>query len=276
MNSPVISSAWLLENLHNPQIRIADCRFVLGQPGAGRSAYETGHIEGAVFLDLESDLSSPKHPDGIGGRHPLPDPETLAAKLGALGIGNQHTVIAYDDPSTGQGFYAAHLWWLLRYLGHDAVHVLDGGIAAWTTPLETTIPQHPPTMFTATPRPQMLADVAQVASTSAKLFDSRAPERYRGDNEPLDRKAGHIPTAQNLFWASALQDGFWKSPAAQRERFNLETAEGTIFYCGSGVSACANLLALELAGLSGAKLYAGGWSDWVSDDSHPIVVGKKP
>jgi thiosulfate/3-mercaptopyruvate sulfurtransferase len=271
--SPLVSATWLLENIHNPKVRIVDCRFVLGAPSAGRNAYESGHLEGAVFLDLETDLSSPKRPDGSGGRHPLPDPDVLAQTLGSLGIGNQHTVVAYDDPSTGQGFYAAHLWWLLRYLGHDAVHVLDGGIPAWNAPLETTPPQHPPSQFLAKPRSDMVVDAQVVASGSAKLFDARAPERYRGETEPLDRKAGHIPGAENLFWATALENGVWKSPEAQRQRFMLESAEEAVFYCGSGVSACANLLALEIAGLKGAKLYAGSWSDWVSDDARAVEIG---
>jgi thiosulfate/3-mercaptopyruvate sulfurtransferase len=272
MNS-LASPTWLLENLHHPNLRIVDCRFTLGQPSAGRTAYESGHIPNAIFLDLETDLSAPKRPDGAGGRHPLPDPSTLAAKLGSLGIGNQHTVIAYDDPSTGQGFYAAHLWWLLRYLGHDAVQVLNGGIAAWMGELETSIPQHPSAEFIAQPRFEMVVDAATVATTNAQLFDARAPERYRGETELLDRKAGHIPGAHNLFWATALENGIWKSPEAQRQRFALESAEDAILYCGSGVSACANLLALEVAGLQGAKLYAGSWSDWVSDDSRPVELG---
>jgi thiosulfate/3-mercaptopyruvate sulfurtransferase len=271
--NPLVSPTWLLENLHHPNLRIVDCRFTLGQPSAGRNAYASGHIPNAIFLDLETDLSAPKRPDGAGGRHPLPDPSTLATTLSSLGIGNQHTVIAYDDPSTGQGFYAAHLWWLLRYLGHDAVQVLDGGIAAWSGNLETSTPQHPPTTFIAQPRLEMVVDATDIAITNAKLFDARAPERYRGETEPLDRKAGHIAGAENLFWATALHNGVWKSPEAQRQRFGLETAEDTIFYCGSGVSACANLLALEVAGLHGAKLYAGSWSDWVSDDSREVELG---
>lgn len=270
--NPLVSAAWLLENIDNPNIRIVDTRFTLGQPQAGRKAFEAGHISGAVFLDLETDLSSPKRPDGSGGRHPLPDPQHVAAKLSSLGIGSEHLIVAYDDPSTGQGFYAAHLWWLLRYLGHDQVRVLDGGIAAWTAPLETSQTTYPKSTFTPRVRPEMLVNADDVATRAAHitLIDSRAPERYRGEVEPLDKKAGHIPDAVNLVWASALENGFWKSPENQRQRFDFDTAENTIVYCGSGVSACANLLSLEVAGLHGAKLYAGSWSDWVSDDSRPI------
>lgn len=267
--NPLVSVAWLLENADKPEIRIVDTRFWLGQPQAGLAAYQTGHIPNAIFLDLETDLSGPKRPDGAGGRHPLPDPDTLAQKLSSLGIGSNHHIVAYDDPSTGQGFYAAHLWWLLRYLGHDNVQVLDGGLAAWTAPLETSPPTFAPSLFSARVRPEMIVDAHAVATRNGRtvLIDSRAPERYRGEVEPLDRKAGHIGGAQNLVWAAALEQGFWKSASEQRQRFS---GQDTIVYCGSGVSACANLLALELAGLGGAKLYAGSWSDWVSDDSRPV------
>ncbi len=271
--NPLVGTTWLLENISNPNLRIVDTRFLLGKPTAGLEAYHAGHISSAIFLDLETDLSSAKRPDGSGGRHPLPDPETLAARLGSLGIGSEHLIVAYDDPSSGQGFYAAHLWWLLRYLGHDRVQVLDGGIASWAGQLETRVPEFPPSIFTPRVRPEMLV-TAEDVSTGTTLIDSRAPERYRGEIEPLDKKAGHIPQAQNIVWASALENGFWKSPESQRERFKLETAKETIVYCGSGVSACANLLALEVAGLQGAKLYAGSWSDWVSDDSRPIKTGE--
>ncbi len=270
--NPLVSATWLLEHISNPNLRVVDTRFWLGQPSAGFEAYTTGHIEGAVFLDLETDLSSPKHPNGTGGRHPLPDPKTLAAKLSNLGIGSEHLVVAYDDPSTGQGFYAAHLWWLLRYLGHDQVQVLDGGLPAWSGKLETSRPTHPKAVFTPRIRPEMLVSADQVAAreSSTVLIDARAPERFRGEIEPLDKKAGHIPEAINLPWASALEHGFWKDSAAQAQRFNLENTEQIMLYCGSGVSACANALSLEIAGIQGAKLYAGSWSDWVSDDSRPV------
>ncbi len=276
--NPLVSPTWLLEHIANPNLRIVDTRFWLGKPNAGLEAYQAGHIAGAVFLDLESDLSSVKHPDGIGGRHPLPNPDVLAAKLGSLGIGNQHQIIAYDDPSSGQGFYAAHLWWLLRYLGHDAVQVLDGGIATWTAPLETTVPVYPTTTFTPRVRSEMIVDAQTVATraSSTTLIDSRASERYMGITEPLDKKAGHIPGAINLNWADSFENGIWKSPQSQQARFNLENPEDTILYCGSGVSACANLLALEIAGLHGAKLYTGSWSDWVSDQTRQIAIGQDP
>lgn len=273
--NPLVSAAWLQEHILDPNLRVIDTRFWLGKPSAGFAAYQAGHIAGAIFLDLETDLSNPKHPNGTGGRHPLPDPKTLAAKLSSLGIGSEHLIVAYDDPSTGQGFYAAHLWWLLRYLGHQQVQVLDGGLPAWTGQLETSTPTYRQAIFTPRVRPEMLVSADDVAirdTSKTVLIDARAPERYRGEIEPLDKKAGHIPKAINLPWASALEHGFWQDAAAQRERFNLQNAEEIMLYCGSGVSACANALALEIAGIQGAKLYAGSWSDWVSDDSRPIAV----
>jgi thiosulfate/3-mercaptopyruvate sulfurtransferase len=285
MNSPIKSAEWLLEHQRDNDVRLADTRFMLGQPEAGVAAYRAGHVPGAVFLDLERDLSSPVQPDKKGGRHPLPDPHVLATKLGALGIGDDHLVIAYDDPSTGQGFYAAHLWWLLRYLGHDRVAVLDGGMPAWVGAggaLETASPEHPNSSFTPRVRPEMVVDADFVASREAStvLIDSRAGARYRGEVEPIDPKAGHIPGARNRDWSAGLgADGRWKSSEAQEERFadlpgGLES--DLIVYCGSGVSAAGNLLALEIAGKSGARLYAGSWSDWVSDESRPVATGEEP
>jgi thiosulfate/3-mercaptopyruvate sulfurtransferase len=275
---PLVTAQWLLEHINNPDIRVVDTRFLLGKPNAGLEAYNSGHIPGAVFLDLERDLSSPVRPDRVGGRHPLPDIGALAEKCSSLGIGSSHTIIAYDDPSTGQGFYAPHLWWLMRYLGHDQVAVLDGGLPKWLEAggmLETTTPQHPRAEFIASVRPDMIVDAEHVATrgSNAILIDSRAPERYRGEVEPLDWKAGHIPGAINRNWAEGMVNGVWKDAEAQRERFenaNLEQAEEVLLYCGSGVSATGNLLALELTGVKGAKLYTGSWSDWVSDDSRPV------
>jgi thiosulfate/3-mercaptopyruvate sulfurtransferase len=279
--NPLTSASWLLEQ--HDSVRVIDARFLLGQPNAGRDAYDAGHIPGAIFLDLEHDLSSPKRPDGRGGRHPLPDPNLLASKLGAVGIGDAQTVIAYDDPSSGQGFYAAHVWWLLRYLGHDRVSVLDGGLQAWLAAggtLETDLPLHATSTFTPRVRREMLANAEDVAvrGPGAILIDSRAAVRYRGEVEPIDAKAGHIPGAINLDWAMGLEpNATFKSASAQAERFTaLENAEEVLVYCGSGVSACGNLLALEVAGITGAKLYAGSWSDWIQQSDAPIAVGADP
>ncbi len=235
-----------------------------------------------MFLDLERDLSSPVREDRVGGRHPLPDPEKLAEKLSSLGIDDSSFVVFYDDPSSGQGFYAAHGWWLLRWLGHDNVMVLDGGLPAWLEAggrLETASPLPSNTTFTAQVRPEMVVSAAQVAArgSSAALLESRAAPRYRGEVEPLDWKAGHVPGAVNLDWSESLDStGKFKTALEQQERFfKLEDSEQVLVYCGSGVSAGANMLALELAGVKNTKLYAGSWSDWVSNPNNSVAIGSE-
>ncbi len=280
-DTPLVSAAWLTQHLENPNLRVVDTRFLLGKPEAGNELYRAGHIPNAAFVDLERDLSATVRPDRVGGRHPLPAPAVLAARLGTLGIGDEHLVIAYDDPGSGQGFYAAHLWWLLRFLGHDAVRVLDGGITAWVAAggqLEAGTVTLEPTVFTARPRLEMIvgADDVQQRSSETVLIDSRAAKRYSGELEPLDPVGGHIPGAVNIDWAQGIVDTQWLEREAQRERFAQVTdAEEIIVYCGSGVSAGGNLLALEIAGVQGAKLYAGSWSDWVSDPQRPVATGSK-
>ena len=278
--TPLVSAVWLLENLE--KVVLVDVRFALGKPDFGLESYRAGHLPGAVFLDLERDLSSPVRDDRVGGRHPLPDPQTLATKISSMGIDDSSFVVAYDDPSSGQGFYAAHLWWLMRWLGHDEVAVLDGGLPAWLEAggkLEVTEPQPSSATFTPKVRSEMVVNASEVAarSSSVALLDSRAAARYRGEVEPLDWKAGHIPGAINLDWAQGLDaSGKFKSPLEQQERFSkLENADEVLVYCGSGVSAGANMLALELAGAKNTKLYAGSWSDWVSDSGNPVAVGSE-
>jgi thiosulfate/3-mercaptopyruvate sulfurtransferase len=280
--SPLKSAGWLLEHLADPQVRVLDCRYALSDPLVGRFAYMGGHIPGAVYADLETDLSGPVQEGGAGGRHPLPDPGELAAWLGAAGIDNGSTVVAYDDPSTGQGFYAARAWWLLRWLGHAEVYVLDGGWPAYLAAGgEATADEAPvtPTTFTPHVRPELVATAQDVQARdgSTLLIDSRAPARYRGETEPIDRKAGHIPGAVNRDWTGALTPaGTFRSGPEQAERLNAAESP-TITYCGSGVSATPNLLARELAGVPlGAenRLYAGSWSDWISDDGREIVEGE--
>jgi thiosulfate/3-mercaptopyruvate sulfurtransferase len=281
MDSPLVSAEWLVMHAARPDLRLIDARFTLGQAQAGFQAYRDGHIPGAVFLDLERDLCGPVRADRRGGRHPLPDPDVLAAKLGALGVGSSHNLVVYDDPSTGQGFYAAHLRWLLRYLGHDQVRVLDGGLPAWVAAggvLERVIPLHPNARFRPRPRAEMIVDADAVASRSdhSVLIDSRAGARYRGELEPIDPKAGHIPGAINIDWSAGLnENGRWKTSEEQQARFAGLEGE-LILYCGSGVSACGNLLALELAGMTDAKLYAGSWSDWISQAERPVATGDEP
>ncbi|ADI15283.1 sulfurtransferase [Truepera radiovictrix] len=262
------------------QVRLVDVRFSLTDPLLGRRRYEAGHLPGAVYLSLDDDLSGPVREHG--GRHPLPDTARFAQTLGACGIGNDTHVVAYDD-AAGGGMFAARLWWLLRYVGHDQVQVLDGGLDAWTAAgLELTrdVPTYPPATFTPAVRPEMVADMQEVRSKLRRpgvlLLDARAPERYRGEVEPLDKRAGHIPGARNRPFMGNLEGGRFKPAEALRARFaDVEAADETILYCGSGVSAAHNALALEEAGLRGAKLYVGSWSDWSSFEENPVATGEE-
>lgn len=264
----VVSASWLLEHLDDPQVTIADCRFSLADPELGLVQYRTGHIQGAYYLDLNRDLSSPvgQH----GGRHPLPNPDELANKLSAMGVNSQTLVVAYDDSRFA---FAARLWWLLRYLGHDRVAVLDGGFEGWQAagyPVTDTIPM--PQMATFVPQLQtsQVVDIATVKASNASpgvvLVDSRESDRYLGKREPIDKIAGHIPGAVNYPWQEVSDaQGYLLTHAEQRRRWEkLEGAEEILVYCGSGVTACVNLLSLELAGIHTGKLYAGSWSDWCS------------
>ncbi|MFN2322162.1 MAG: sulfurtransferase [Trueperaceae bacterium] len=276
---PWISLDALRARLGDPELRLLDVRSVLGRPGAGRAAFEDGHLPGATFLDLEDDLSGPI--GAHGGRHPLPDAAVLAATFGAVGIGPGTHVVAYD---AGDAMVAGRVWWSLRWLGHDAVQVLDGGFAAWVAaggPVATDPAVHPPVRFEARPRPEMLVDradlIAGLGDPERVVVDARAAERYRGDVEPLDPRAGHVPGAVNYPYAENLEEGRFRPPEALRARFApLATAREVVVYCGSGVSAAHDLMALEAAGIHGAKLYAGSWSDWVSYPDAPVALGAEP
>jgi thiosulfate/3-mercaptopyruvate sulfurtransferase len=238
--------------------------------------YEEEHLPDACHLNLDDDLAGPVREHG--GRHPLPDLARFAATLGALGIGDVHEVVAYDDAG---GMFAARLWWLLRYGGFERVRVLDGGFSSWIAaglPLTQELPNHPPATMTLTARPELVVSMVEVKAAltdpNVRLFDARAPERYRGEVEPLDKKAGHIPGALNKPFVENLEGGRFKTPAALRARFaEAEAAAEVILYCGSGVSAAHNALALEEAGIRGAKLYAGSWSDWSSYDENLVATG---
>jgi len=274
----IVSMRWVLARLYEPDLVIADCRFQLGNPDAGRQAYEESRIPGAVYFDLERDLSGPvgEH----GGRHPLPDIEVLADKLGKAGIDETVRVVAYDDQG---GAMASRFWWLLRYLGHEKVYVMDQGFSAWKEagfPMTGDRPPiRVPKKFTPRVREGMLAGVEDVRRAVREgadvLIDSREGPRYRGEAEPLDKAAGHIPGAINRFWKDGIGDGgMWKSPEEQRARFaGLKPDDRIIVYCGSGVTACPNVLALEEAGFTNVRLYAGSWSDWISYPDHPIATG---
>jgi thiosulfate/3-mercaptopyruvate sulfurtransferase len=260
---------------------IVDCRFNLMDTARGEAAYVAGHIPGAVYAHLDRDLSNPPTTDH--GRHPLPPPARLCEVFGRLGIGHGVQVVAYDDAS---GMMAARLWWMLRYMGHDAVAVLDGGLAAWTAaglPLETGVRVPAPAHFTGTARHARLVQLDEVAASVAgegglALTDARDPARYRGEVEPIDKRAGHIPGARNHGWQGNLAaDGRFLEPAALREAFtgSLGTLPGstTVHYCGSGVTACHNVLAQVHAGLPEPRLYCGSWSEWSRDPQRPAATG---
>jgi thiosulfate/3-mercaptopyruvate sulfurtransferase len=264
----------------DPAVALLDCRFDLAAPHAGRESYLRQHIATARYADLNRDLSAPVSPNS--GRHPLPHPERIAARFGELGIGNGTQVIAYDDASSA---IAARAWWLLRWLGHARVAVLDGGFKAWVAAggaLESGEPSAEPAAPRFTPRIDRGAVlttgelIEALKNPRRLLVDARAAERFAGSVEPLDPVAGHVPGAVNHpFSANLSADGHFLPPAELRrrwqERLGGTSPEDVIAMCGSGVTACHNLLALELANLSGAKLYAGSWSEWIRDPERPVA-----
>jgi thiosulfate/3-mercaptopyruvate sulfurtransferase len=262
----------------HPEWRVFDCRHDLKNTEYGRQAYARGHIPGAQFLHLDEDLSGTK--TGSNGRHPLPEVAAFAARMSACGVDAGTHVVAYDNEG---GIFASRLWWMLRWLGHDKVAVLDGGLAGWKRSkraLEETVPVVAPRNFVAQPR-ELAVDTAEVmaglGSRSALILDARSPERFRGENETLDPVGGHIPGAVNRFYFENLDDaGCYFKPAAElRAEFAAvldgKPASAVIQQCGSGVTACHNLLAMEVAGLSGSKLYPGSWSEWCADPARPVA-----
>ena len=258
--------------------RIFDCRHDLMKPQLGEAQYREGHIPGAVFASLDRNLSAPK--TGKNGRHPLPDPETFAAWVGRQGVKLTDQVVAYD---ASNGASAARLWWMLRWIGHEAVAVLDGGIAKWTKEGRPTTADVP--RFASVEYPLKLNEDAAVGARMVHrrlgqqlLIDARAPARYRGEREPIDPVAGRIPGASNRFnMENVTAEGTFKSPEELKRAFQQVLggrAPGDVVnYCGSGVAACHNLLAMEVAGLPGAKLYAGSWSEWIADPARPQEKG---
>lgn len=277
-STTLVDCATLAAHLDDPDWRVFDCRHQLADPDAGELAYAAGHLPGASFLHLDRDLSGPL--TGSNGRHPLPDPQLLAARLAALGVSHTTQVVAYDDAG---GMIASRLWWLLRWLGHAHVALLDGGLQGWQAegrPLSTVLPQTLPARFTAQPRDWVVgADILLDNLDGGELcvVDARSPDRFRGENETLDRVGGHIPGARNRFFRDNLDaDGGFRPAAELRREFSALLAgvdpAQAVMQCGSGVSACLNLLAMEIAGLSGARLYAGSWSEWCSDPARPIAA----
>ncbi len=284
--TPLISASQLRAkpmSAASPPLLLLDCRFDLTRPAAGREAFEQGHLPGASYVNLDLDLSALPGQAVCGGRHPLPRPEVWAHTLGRLGVTPAHRVIAYDAQG---GMFAARLWWMLRWLGHEHVQVLDGGLPAWLAAggaLETGAGLAP-TPASDYPLPAepgcatVSADALHAELGRGVLIDARAPERYRGEVESLDPVAGHIPGALNRPFAANLDaQGHFLAPEALQAAFAPLLAgrvpSVVVHQCGSGVTACHNLLAMEVAGLAGSRLYPGSWSEWCSDASRPVARG---
>jgi thiosulfate/3-mercaptopyruvate sulfurtransferase len=278
--SPLIDHATLATRIADPKLRVFDCRFSLADTGAGRRAYDEGHLPGARYAHLDEHLSGPITPST--GRHPLPDPERLAAWLGACGVGDETDVVVYDDDG---GAFAGRLWWLLRWLGHDRVALLDGGLQAWQAmggEMTKTIPTPTPVELTIRRNDDAWVSterlVSALPSGELQVIDARGAERFRGEEEPVDPVAGHIPGALNLPMTGNLDaDGRFLPADVLRRRF-LDALGGrasaqVAHSCGSGVSACHNLLAMELAGLVESRLYVGSWSEWIRDPARAVATG---
>jgi thiosulfate/3-mercaptopyruvate sulfurtransferase len=280
MFQTLISPTELAPQLANEQWAIVDCRFDLTDPGAGERHFLEAHIPGARYAHLDRDLSGEK--TGVNGRHPLPTAEQMRQRFSALGVGPGTQVVAYDADS---GMYAARLWWLLRFMGHEAVAVLDGGFARWTAeghPVRGGREEWRAATFVGAARDSWTVDADTVLrgldDDSRPLVDARAETRFRGENETLDKIGGHIPGARNHFFQHNLTgDKRFKTPDELRRQWDAvlrrESVSQAVMYCGSGVTACHNLLALEHAGLPGARLYPGSWSEWSSDPDRPIETG---
>ena len=278
----LLTAPQLAERLSAPELRILDCRFALDDPAYGRTRYAAGHVPGAQFADLERDLSGPII-KGVTGRHPLPDPARLQEALRAWGVDQDSTIVLYDD---GPGAFAARAWWLLAWLGkRDGVFLLDGGLQAWQAaglPVTAQVTEPARGDFTARPDACLVVEADQLGRRLAEpgltLIDARALPRFRGEVEPLDPVAGHIPGARCAPFTDNLgADGRFLPPEQLRQRFeNLlagRNPEQLVAYCGSGVTACHNLFAMSLAGLPLAPLYAGSWSEWITDPARPVARG---
>jgi thiosulfate/3-mercaptopyruvate sulfurtransferase len=285
MSTTLVTVQDLQQHLFDHDWCVIDCRHDLMDHAAGWRAYQAGHIPGAVFASAEEDLSGPR--TGTNGRHPLPDRDALVAIFREWGINNDTQIVAYDAHG---GSFAARLWWLARWLGHSKVALLDGGWPAWlaATNWSSIKPaDRPQGSLEARESLVRVVDAAQVLAVRSDpnllLIDARAPERYRGEQEPLDPVAGHIPGAVNRFWQADLTspaESKFKSPRELRAEFdalrNGRAPTQVVAYCGSGVTACHLLLAMEIAGLPGGAVYAGSWSEWVADPSRPVATGPTP
>ncbi|MFD2617140.1 sulfurtransferase [Terrilactibacillus laevilacticus] len=274
MNS-IISMDQVNRRLGHENYVFVDCRFNLQNPDEGQNQYHEGHLPGAIFFDLEKDLSADVSEHG--GRHPLPNEEEFVKKLGKCGIDGTKTVIAYDDQD---GAMAAHLWWLLQYYGHPNVQIMDEGFTAWKEkgyPIEQKMSLAKETHFIPHIHPDWVLTMSDVKALDVSkgdtiLIDSRAPERFSGKVETVDKKSGHIPGAVNWFWKdNRSEQGKWKTAEELKSRFEpLKQKDQIVVYCGSGVTACGNIIAMKEAGLKNIKLYSGSWSDWISYENNPI------
>jgi thiosulfate/3-mercaptopyruvate sulfurtransferase len=278
----LVSTDTLAEHLDDPRWVVFDCRFTLTDPGAGRGAYLREHIPGARYAHLDEDLAAPVV-EGRTGRHPLPDPPRLAEKLYHWGVGINRQVVVYDDAF---GSMAVRMWWLLRWLGHPGVALLDGGWPKWRRerrPVTAEAPTIEKGNCVCLPEPSQVVDAGRVLRAiddpAALIIDARPERRFTGEYEPLDPVAGHIPGSINWNFEENLDiDGTYLPPEALRENYQAllkgRPPWQVIHTCGSGVTACHNLLAMEIAGLSGSRLYAGSWSEWITDPSRPIAIGE--
>jgi thiosulfate/3-mercaptopyruvate sulfurtransferase len=280
---PLIDAPSLARHLDDPSWVIVDCRFTLTDPAAGRTAYLQSHVPAARYADLDRDLA--RRPEPADGRHPLPPSSDFAARLGAWGIGNDSTVVAYDE---GAGAIAARLWWMLGWLGHDRRLVLDGGFGAWQAaglPVEAGEPRWETALFIprkiAADEIVSAAEIPAIVAGRGLLVDARAGPRYRGEQEPIDPVAGHVPGAVNRpFSANVTAAGRFKDAPELRTELRAllgdREPDDVVAMCGSGVTACHLLLAMAAAGLEGGKLYAGSWSEWIRDPKRPIGIGAAP
>lgn len=281
--SPILSAAALREILQDPDLRLFDCRFSLLDPNLGRAQYEAGHIPGARHVHLDRDLAGPA---GSGGRHPLPPMEAFRRRMESWGVGDGSRIVAYDGV---QGAIAGRLWWMARWLGLAQAQVLDGGLQAWLAQggkLSQTEPAFPAGRIAPRQAPAMpvasLAEIQRIAAgdSDLRLLDARDPIRYRGEKEPIDPVAGHIPRARNLPLTGNLDErGCFLPPQHLAQRFQAPTQEAggpakLVHMCGSGISACHNLIAMELAGLPGSMLYPGSWSQWITDPDRPAATSE--
>lgn len=281
---PAMTARDLLDRLTDPQVAVFDCRFLLEAPDSGRQEYLQAHIPGATYVHLDEDLSAAR--TGRNGRHPLPEPSAIVSRFGRLGISNDNDVVVYD--SAGGGLAASRLWWMLRYLGHDRVSILDGGWPAWLQaggPTRGGTEERAPAAFRGGLRRHLALDADAVAEAAASrgwlVLDVRGPTRYRGEEEPIDPIAGHIPGARNRYWMESLApNGHLRPPADLRGEFDRllggAAPNHVVCYCGSGVTSAHTILVMERSGLPGARLYPGSWSEWCSDPARPVARGIEP